>query len=381
MRIAARSPGPHQHRARCHPQPTPISVATMPASEVLPSPGGPAKSRWSTGWPRRRAASQDDVQVLDQLGLPDELGQRAGVAAGLFGLLGRTGHRVHRRPRRSGSAPHGRLVVSAGRSPRGAPRGAHRARQLPQRLRAAAPRTEPVLAEPVERPPDLVGPVAEPGQGGADLGPRPAAGSPPRRRPRRSRAAPVGSRGRSGAGPRSCVPTPGTAHSASTSSSSTAGRQRGRGQRRQDGQGQRRPDPVGAEQGLEAAAARRAWTNPYRTMASSRTWVCTGRYDVGCRRAELAARRGAAPSPGSRPRRRPRSTSAAGRRGGELARAATRSRPALRRAADAPAQRQRRSRWQTASASASAASGGGAARPARAAAATIRWTWSLVALP
>ena len=36
--------------------PAPISAATMPASEVLPSPGGPAKRMWSTGWRRWRAA-------------------------------------------------------------------------------------------------------------------------------------------------------------------------------------------------------------------------------------------------------------------------------------------------------------------------------------
>ena len=57
VRIAARSParssaGPDV-MCRC----TPISAATMPASVVLPSPGGPANSRWSTDWPRRRAAS------------------------------------------------------------------------------------------------------------------------------------------------------------------------------------------------------------------------------------------------------------------------------------------------------------------------------------
>ena len=36
---------------------TPISAATMWASEVLPSPGGPASRTWSSGSPRPRAAS------------------------------------------------------------------------------------------------------------------------------------------------------------------------------------------------------------------------------------------------------------------------------------------------------------------------------------
>ncbi len=54
---AARSPartitGPAVIRS-----PTPISAATIPDSEVFPSPGGPANNRWSTGWPRFRAAS------------------------------------------------------------------------------------------------------------------------------------------------------------------------------------------------------------------------------------------------------------------------------------------------------------------------------------
>ena len=59
----------------------------MPASVVLPSPGGPANSRWSTAWPRRRAASMTISQVLLQLALADELGEPAGPQAGLDGVL------------------------------------------------------------------------------------------------------------------------------------------------------------------------------------------------------------------------------------------------------------------------------------------------------
>ena len=69
VRIAARSParssaGPDV-TCRC----TPISVATMPASVVLPSPGGPANSRWSTGCsrvgapPRARCADAPSVHA------------------------------------------------------------------------------------------------------------------------------------------------------------------------------------------------------------------------------------------------------------------------------------------------------------------------------
>ena len=57
VRIAARSLG----RSRAGPlvgwNPAPIAFATICASVVLPSPGGPLKSRWSTGSPRRRAPS------------------------------------------------------------------------------------------------------------------------------------------------------------------------------------------------------------------------------------------------------------------------------------------------------------------------------------
>ncbi len=37
--------GPHQRRARRDPQAGPISLATIPASEVFPNPGGPANNR------------------------------------------------------------------------------------------------------------------------------------------------------------------------------------------------------------------------------------------------------------------------------------------------------------------------------------------------
>ena len=37
--------------------PTPSSAATMYASEVFPSPGGPEKRQWSSASPRARAAA------------------------------------------------------------------------------------------------------------------------------------------------------------------------------------------------------------------------------------------------------------------------------------------------------------------------------------
>ncbi len=60
----------------------------MPASVVLPSPGGPANSRWSTAWPRRRAASSTIAEVLLQLALADELGEQPRPQPGLDDVLG-----------------------------------------------------------------------------------------------------------------------------------------------------------------------------------------------------------------------------------------------------------------------------------------------------
>ena len=63
----------------------------MPASVVLPSPGGPANSRWSTAWPRSRAAPEHDLEVLLQPGLADELVEAPRPQRGLLGRLDRIG--------------------------------------------------------------------------------------------------------------------------------------------------------------------------------------------------------------------------------------------------------------------------------------------------
>ena len=117
---------------------TPISVATMPASVVLPSPGGPAKSRWSTAWPRcgpPRARSQ----VLLELALADELGERRGrspASTTSSASLPTPGSRNSSRTPAPSSLSASRSSVGASAS----------AGQLAQRLA------------------DLVGAVAEPGQ-------------------------------------------------------------------------------------------------------------------------------------------------------------------------------------------------------------------------
>ena len=72
---------------------TPISVATMPASEVLPSPGGPANSTWSTAWPRWLAAASMISRCSLQPRLADELVEPARAQRRLLGLLDGIGAR------------------------------------------------------------------------------------------------------------------------------------------------------------------------------------------------------------------------------------------------------------------------------------------------
>src|SRR5688572_10522766 len=57
VRIAARSLGRSSAGPLVGWKPAPISFATIWASVVLPSPGGPLNNRWSTGSSRRRAPS------------------------------------------------------------------------------------------------------------------------------------------------------------------------------------------------------------------------------------------------------------------------------------------------------------------------------------
>ena len=79
----------------------------MPASVVLPSPGGPANSRWSADWPAPARRLEHDRQVLLELALADELGQRARPQPGLDDLLG-----VGRRRRFEELIPHGALPAA-----------------------------------------------------------------------------------------------------------------------------------------------------------------------------------------------------------------------------------------------------------------------------
>src|SRR4029450_8883044 len=56
VRMAARSPARSSAGPLVTRRLTPSSAATIPASDVLPVPGGPANNRWSTACPRCLAA-------------------------------------------------------------------------------------------------------------------------------------------------------------------------------------------------------------------------------------------------------------------------------------------------------------------------------------
>ena len=62
---------------------TPSSRAMMLASVVLPRPGGPYSRTWSAASPRWRAATQQDGEVVLDLGLADVLREAVGPKAGL----------------------------------------------------------------------------------------------------------------------------------------------------------------------------------------------------------------------------------------------------------------------------------------------------------
>ena len=75
VRIAARSPARRMIGPEVIRKPTPSSAATICASVVLPSPGGPANSTWSSASPRVPGGLDEHGEIGAQLRLADELGQ------------------------------------------------------------------------------------------------------------------------------------------------------------------------------------------------------------------------------------------------------------------------------------------------------------------
>ena len=163
--MAARSPGALQRGPDVGRNPTPISLATMPASVVLPRPGGPENRTWSTGSPRPGAPSISRPNCSLTVGCPTNSSSHRGPKRGvevplLLGLL-RRDHADQVLALRV--ALHGRLTVPRSEGPReGAPRpgGRRRARATARASRASCGRQ------------------AQRQEGLADLGDRPGAPTP-----------------------------------------------------------------------------------------------------------------------------------------------------------------------------------------------------------
>ena len=262
---AARSPA----RTRTGPDvtrsPTPISAATIPASEVLPSPGRPGEQQVVDRLPRvdgppRARCSRCSVSWA----WPRNSSRLPRPEPGLFGLLGRVGR---------GSTGRARPVVGAAAS-------SAAGSAAPSSWAAASARPEPPGGLPASPGGQLAQGLAQqllhgrPRRAG-----RRAPGGSRRARSRARPARPGPRRGRSGpgrppvtaaaeksgssrralqvdaaAGPPSCGRRPGPSTASSRSSSSTAvdsaaGESADRTASASDG-----PDPVGAEQRLEAPA-------------------------------------------------------------------------------------------------------------------------------
>src|SRR5579875_562570 len=164
VRMAATSPlrtsaGPEVMRRFAR-----ISAATMPASVVLPRPGGPANSRWSTAWPRRRAASSTMASRSRSSSWPTNSSSRLGRR-----LASSATSPSASAPERGRSPAPGAGAASAARiSRRGLTRAAPREagerspvhRQLAQRL-AEQLLDRALAGQHAQRRPHLVRSVAE----------------------------------------------------------------------------------------------------------------------------------------------------------------------------------------------------------------------------
>ena len=130
VRMAARSPA----RSSAGPDVTcrcaSSSVAMMSASVVLPRPGGPANSRWSGAWPRRRAASSRMSRWALSSAWPTNSASRRGRSAGLGRHLVGAGIGIEQ------LLTHGRHYARGGRGQRQA--SERLAQQLPRRRRRRA---------------------------------------------------------------------------------------------------------------------------------------------------------------------------------------------------------------------------------------------------
>ena len=158
VRIAARSLGRSSAGPLVGWNPAPISFATIWASVVLPSPGGPLNSRWSTASPRRRAPSIRSASCSFTRSCPTNSRERRRAEGDVeLAVLG-VDHGgldqpvvVHQRstvaqrppsgaPRAAGPRPRGRRPRRR-RAPRWPPAGVSRARAAPRARPRAGPST------------------------------------------------------------------------------------------------------------------------------------------------------------------------------------------------------------------------------------------------
>ncbi len=87
--MAARSPGPGQRRARGRAQPHPELVGHDAGQRGLAHPGRAGEEEVVGRLPPLPGRVQQHAQVLLQLGLAHEVGQRPGAEAGLVGPVRR----------------------------------------------------------------------------------------------------------------------------------------------------------------------------------------------------------------------------------------------------------------------------------------------------
>ena len=236
----------------------------MPASDVLPRPGGPANSRWSTGCARRRAASMTMCRCSVSWACPTNSSRCRGRSrTSSAAPRGRAGASTGRRRRHRRRCRDEREVVprAIARPRRAAEHLAARAHRAPRQLaqRAAQQLLDgTLLGDAVEGTPDLVGPVAELAERGPDLAARPATPGAPGNDPV-AESSGSSSRTLSSSTRRAAVlrPTPGTAHSASTSSSSTAAHEVRRAKATTGRPGPATVPPRGRRAAPRSSAARR----------------------------------------------------------------------------------------------------------------------------
>ena len=258
VRIAARSPARSSAGPDVTCRPTPISLATMPAERGLAEPGRTGEQQVVGGLAPAAGGLEDDRQVLLEFGLADELVERARPQAGLVAISSRV------------DALGAEQLVA---HDRGSPATASGLSASPQQHRRRRPRR----AGRGSASRDLVGAVAETrrarrGHRRAPSDRWPCARRRHRRRPGRPSIG-RSSRDFSSTSRRAAVflPTPGTRHSAATSSSASTRRSASGWCTDRIARASAGPTPWAPSNASNESRSSRV-AKPYSVAASSRTW-------------------------------------------------------------------------------------------------------------